>query len=98
MENGIVLLPSECMEENTHWLMRSLQLEVKISRVGVSLVHEEPKPVELHNLAMELIRVDLKRRATGLMQLQLAVSEIQGDGQLPGCVDATTNDPRRSTS
>ena len=57
MENGIVLLPSGCMEETTHLLMRSLQHEVKISRVGVSLIHEEPKPLELHNLALELSRV-----------------------------------------
>ena len=98
MESGIVPLPIGCMEENTHWLRRSLQLEAKISRVGVSLIHEEPKPVELHNLALELSRVDLKRRATGLMQLQLAVSEILVEGQLPDRVDATAREPRRGTS
>ena len=71
---------------------------MKISRVGFSLIQGEPKPVELLYLELDLIRVDQQRRATGLMQLQLAVSEIQVDCQLPDRVDATTREPRRGTA
>jgi len=65
-----------------------LQLSVKISCVGISLVEESPDPRELLFLNLQLIRLVWQRNSSEVQLLKLAVSEAQIDCQLPGRIDA----------
>lgn len=72
----------------------SMQVEIKFSRLGISIIEEVPRPRELLFLHLELIRMEWQRDGD-TRQLSLAISEAQVDCQLPGRVDALTVDRRR---
>eukprot|EP00927_Polykrikos_kofoidii_P012211 TRINITY_DN1524_c1_g2_i1.p1 TRINITY_DN1524_c1_g2~~TRINITY_DN1524_c1_g2_i1.p1 ORF type:complete len:2559 (+),score=521.14 TRINITY_DN1524_c1_g2_i1:670-7677(+) len=75
-----------------------VQLDVKVSRIGISLVEEVPTPRELLHVHFELLRFQWAKKNSDVVQMQLAISEAQVDCQLPDRVDATTVDRRRESS
>lgn len=75
-----------------------LQFDIKVSRIGVSIVEEAPIPRELLYLHFDLIRFHWSKTDTDIRSFRLAISEAQVDCQLPGRVDAYTSDRRRSES
>jgi len=77
---------------------RSYQVEVKLARLGISLIEETPTPRELLYLHLELIRLEWRKKMNGMSQLGLAISEAQVDCQLPGRTDKETADERRNDS
>eukprot|EP00448_Togula_jolla_P029109 CAMPEP_0170639236 /NCGR_PEP_ID=MMETSP0224-20130122/39534_1 /TAXON_ID=285029 /ORGANISM="Togula jolla, Strain CCCM 725" /LENGTH=318 /DNA_ID=CAMNT_0010969563 /DNA_START=15 /DNA_END=967 /DNA_ORIENTATION=- len=63
--------------------------ELRLSRVGLSLIQVTPIPRELIYCQVELVRVQLAKDEFGGQQLNLLVSEMQVDCQLPGRADGS---------
>lgn len=74
-----------------------LSVELKLSRLGISIIEEVPVARELLYLNLDLIRLELQKEGSGT-QLKMAISEAQIDCQLPGRVDSNTTDRRRDES
>ena len=64
----------------------TFQVDVRVSRLGISLVEEFPKPRELLYAQMELIRLEFKKDGDA-QSLKLAASEAQVECQLPDRAD-----------
>eukprot|EP00435_Cladocopium_sp_Y103_P033169 s478_g8.t1 len=65
----------------------SQKVEVKLSRVGLSLILAEPM-VELFYAQLEVIRLELRQGSEEAQQLRLSVAAAQVDCQLSNRVDA----------
>jgi hypothetical protein len=72
-----------------------LQIECKLSQLGISLVGELPVPQELLYIHLDLVRFEMQSQADGVQQFSLAVSDAQVNCQIPGRVDAKTRDERK---
>lgn len=68
----------------------SFKVELKLSRAGISLVREAPRPGELLYMQFELIRLEFLQTGSGLQELALIVSDCQIDCQLRERSDAMT--------
>lgn len=74
----------------------SLQVEVKLGRLGISIIEEIPKPRELLYAQLDLIRVQWEKTDMDMQSLRLAISEAQVDCSLPGRMDASTAEHQRA--
>eukprot|EP00927_Polykrikos_kofoidii_P006296 TRINITY_DN12557_c1_g2_i1.p1 TRINITY_DN12557_c1_g2~~TRINITY_DN12557_c1_g2_i1.p1 ORF type:complete len:1299 (-),score=168.54 TRINITY_DN12557_c1_g2_i1:149-3949(-) len=74
---------------------RFFRIEVKLGQVGISLLESLPHPRELLYVHLSLVRVDWQKLGCDSQELKVAISDMQVDCQLPGRVDANTQDRRR---
>ncbi|CAE8636603.1 unnamed protein product, partial [Polarella glacialis] len=70
--------------------INNMHVEIKISRLGISILEELPRPRELLFWTLELIRFDYQKD-NNLTQYKLAISETQVDCQLSGRSDLATS-------
>ncbi|CAE7230093.1 CNGA3 [Symbiodinium sp. CCMP2456] len=81
------------LEAPASWSQR---VEIRLSRIGLSIIEAGRDPEELLYLQMELIRFELRRGSGEPQQLRLSVASAQVDCQLPGRADG--RDVRRESS
>jgi len=71
----------------------TMQVDVKLSQLGISLIEELPQPRETLYVHLGLIRLEWhKDSETDSKRIKFLISEIQVDCQLPGRVDAKSLD------
>eukprot|EP00929_Paragymnodinium_shiwhaense_P071376 TRINITY_DN36299_c0_g1_i1.p1 TRINITY_DN36299_c0_g1~~TRINITY_DN36299_c0_g1_i1.p1 ORF type:complete len:2567 (+),score=549.68 TRINITY_DN36299_c0_g1_i1:191-7891(+) len=67
-----------------------LKVDIKVSRLGISIVEEVPLARELLYIHFDLVRFTWSKNASDVRQFQLAISEAQVDCQFPKRLDGSS--------
>lgn len=82
--------PEEEGGKDAQNISSSMKFELKLNRLGISLIDEVPVPRELLFVHMDLIRLEwYKDTATDTKRIKFVISDVQVDCQLPGRADAS---------
>mmetsp|Transcript_61203 Transcript_61203/g.197864 ORF Transcript_61203/g.197864 Transcript_61203/m.197864 type:complete len:2568 (-) Transcript_61203:194-7897(-) len=76
----------------------TMQFDLRLSRLGISLIDEVPQPRELLYIHLDLIRLEMKKTSeTDTKSIKFVISDVQVDCQLPGRADGGRVDASAGT-